>query len=168
MAVNGVTTWLTPDEKRRRLRALAKEIQSGAVDAPIIPYLVKLNTVRGLVTMHSCTGHRERDTRGNLSFRVSERRFQWFLHLLVEYQKVFEADDLGMSVELGAEGYAWYSIRFSNFNWHRRLEWLIRAARARPRPRKGRIKWLPFDLGPTEKDFLEANRQNARELGEPL
>lgn len=52
-----ISRYLTLDEKLKILKNLRKEIEEDKVDEKIIPYLIRINKIKGVCTVQSCSGH---------------------------------------------------------------------------------------------------------------
>ena len=67
-----VTTWLAADEKDAIMARLRRDEQDGRLDVDSILPLQRINALPGMVSVFSCTGHKERFMVGGyLTLRVS-------------------------------------------------------------------------------------------------
>jgi len=74
------TKWLTPKDKKQLLLDFEEELVQGHVDLKMLPFLKKFNAYHGVVTVSSCQGHGDYETREPyLTLRVNRRWALWFL-----------------------------------------------------------------------------------------
>ncbi|MBA7636901.1 hypothetical protein ES703_44529 [subsurface metagenome] len=66
---------LSREEKEHWLNFLRDQIKEGGVDSELIPYLNEINSLEGICTTQSCTGHKrgKHQDDGHLRFRLSEK-----------------------------------------------------------------------------------------------
>lgn len=66
--------YLTEHEKRRCMRELAQELEAKRIDPELIPWLAKINKVKGVCTTQCCAGHELRGlATGYISLRMVGR-----------------------------------------------------------------------------------------------
>jgi hypothetical protein len=70
--------FLTPRKKGGVIRGLKAAIKRKEVDKDMIPYLARLNKLKGIVSLFCCSGHNDKD-HGNLVMWLSGERFESLL-----------------------------------------------------------------------------------------
>ncbi len=81
-------------EKEFRLSFLREQIEKENVDPEFIPYLKQINSIGGICTTQSCTGHKRNKHQddGHLRFRLSDRMMNAFRRNI---SKFYECRNIG-------------------------------------------------------------------------
>lgn len=85
---------LSRKEKEHHLQYLRQQIKEGNMDLKFIPYLNEINSLEGICTTQSCTGHKRGKYQddGHLRFRLSERMMNAFRRNI---SKFYECPGIG-------------------------------------------------------------------------
>jgi len=74
--------FLTPQTKRLELKWLKKSIDAGSIDERMIPYLKRVNKIRGVVSDTCCSGHTKKERPGRadsklgfIMVKISKKRY---------------------------------------------------------------------------------------------
>ena len=84
---------LSHKEKEYNLNFLRERIKEGNVDLEFIPYLKQINSIEGICTTQSCTGHKRGKYQddGHLRFRLSAKMMSAFRR---NVQKFYECPNI--------------------------------------------------------------------------
>ena len=86
--------FLSSNEKEFWLQFLQQQIKAKDVDPEFIPYLKQINSLEGICTTQSCTGHKKGKYQddGHLRFRLSGRMMKAFRQSIPEF---YECRNIG-------------------------------------------------------------------------